>query len=168
MNPGAFHLIRHLQFSIRKGGIIWSFLLPALAGGGTASRSVEINVALRRRPRVRGGLPLPAPSARPRASARGRNPAGVRGIFKVRKLSPAQFGIIRGSLNAIWSGAPSATAEGPISTLRGAGPTAPGRKRTLSGRHPSAAGDSRSLPLDPDFTRNLAQQRGWNPQKSGH
>ena len=34
---------------------------------------------------------------RPRASARGRNPAGVRG-----KLSPAQFGVIRRSLNATW------------------------------------------------------------------
>jgi len=30
------------------------------------------------------------------------------------------------------------------------------------------SGNSRSQPLDPDFTRNLAQQRGWNPQKSGH
>jgi hypothetical protein len=36
-----------------------------------------------------------------RASARSRNPAGVRGIFKVRKLSPGQFGVIRRSLNAI-------------------------------------------------------------------
>ncbi|HIJ68880.1 MAG TPA: carotenoid biosynthesis protein [Deltaproteobacteria bacterium] len=32
----------------------------------------------------------------------------------------------------------------------------------------SMSGDSRSLPLNLDFTRNLAQQRGWNPQKSGH
>ena len=34
-------------------------------------------------------------------------------------------------------------------------------------RHSSTSGDSRSLPLDLDLTRNLAQQRGWNPQKSG-
>jgi putative membrane protein len=32
----------------------------------------------------------------------------------------------------------------------------------------SMSGDSRSLPLNLDFTRNLAQQRGWNPQKSSH
>jgi len=53
-------------------------------------------VALRR-PRACGGLPPTAPSGRPRASARGRNPGGVRG-----KLSPAQFGVIRRSLNATW------------------------------------------------------------------
>jgi putative membrane protein len=34
-------------------------------------------------------------------------------------------------------------------------------------RHPQTPGDSRSLPLDLDFISNLAQQRGWNPQKSG-
>ncbi len=34
-------------------------------------------------------------------------------------------------------------------------------------RHSSMSVDSSSLPLDLDFTRNLAQQRGWYPQKSG-
>jgi uncharacterized membrane protein len=33
--------------------------------------------------------------------------------------------------------------------------------------HPSTARGPRSLPLDLDFTGNLAQQRGWDPQKSG-
>jgi hypothetical protein len=41
--------------------------------------ATRLSLALRRRPRIRGGLPPPAPSARPRAFARGRNPAGVRG-----------------------------------------------------------------------------------------
>lgn len=39
---------------------------------------------------------------------------------------------------------------------------------TYLSRHSSISGDPRSLPLNPDFTRNLAQQSGWNPQKSGH
>jgi len=38
---------------------------------------------------------------------------------------------------------------------------------TYLSRHSSTSGDSRSLPLDPDFTRNLAQQRSWDLQKSG-
>ena len=38
---------------------------------------------------------------------------------------------------------------------------------TYFSRHPSTSGDPRSLPLDPDFTRHLTQQRGWNPQQSG-
>ena len=39
---------------------------------------------------------------------------------------------------------------------------------TYLSRYSSNPADSRSLPLDLDFTRNLAQQRGWDPQKSGH
>ncbi|MGA2027779.1 MAG: carotenoid biosynthesis protein [Syntrophobacteraceae bacterium] len=40
--------------------------------------------------------------------------------------------------------------------------------RTYLSWYSSMPGASRSLPLDFDFTRNLPQQRGWNPQKSGH
>ena len=34
-------------------------------------------------------------------------------------------------------------------------------------RHSSVLADSRSLPLNLGLTGNLAQQRGWNPQKNG-
>ena len=74
----------------KRGG--WGDMRPPHP---SASRSVEIDVALQRRPLARGGVP-PSISrlrqARAHLRAR-RNPDGVRGIFKVRKLSPAQFGL---------------------------------------------------------------------------
>jgi hypothetical protein len=61
----------------------------------SAWRSLEIYVAPRWLPRAARGRPPTAPGDRLRALARCRNPGGVRGIFKVRKLSPALFGVIK-------------------------------------------------------------------------